>query len=1267
MKNSMSSKKKESLPFTGEYNQNNHLPLLLPEATGNAAKNRKGSAYPLCMSREQRQALQLSSFTSTAASPRPSHRPSRPRRKDSSCNTSVSVGSATGWTGLMSNYSDVKTDVQRALHMCSRYPTMKVRGTAFENSLHLSHRQSTPSAASSLLASPKLSTIIQNTELPGRSPAASISIIPDSSAVLKEAFDDSQTGDQLRGADRSLNRSTHIMGSSMVQLASAMKRAAMWETVVATALAQKSLEERFRRERLRHALEKYLLPRLLFNKRTTGAYFIARPRSSRQQLTSLSVEEGADLDPSRPTTTAADERPQGSYLKENDAFFESLNNSVLLQSLADTMTRQRYLPGDIMARAGEPSQRAMFFLISGKCEFRDDGRATDFNTTHPQLSKTVVDEGRPGSGTVNDVEPAVPRVTREVLKAGGSFGGIFGGCAVFTGNYRAISQCIVWRLQCEDFERIFVPFADRVMIEKYKEAMRAHHFWWLRHHYTPSKIYSSMPIYRMMTHSPFKYAADFEPVVKVRGELLFSQGSAAGDVFCLLEGTVRRRTNGPDGLYTSGVEQLIGTNSFSAINVAGRYLLLGEEPHLVPGAQPYTCIVSSRAALLYRISGENFVSALLDYPSLFADMRKKLIDQRLANMRLDPACLAKVPLLQPFPSSVREGLIRHAKPRIFSRSQPLCDPAQHLAEIFIIVEGSVRDPRSFGHKPVRPLPTPPPSDENSSDDDDSRLADGLRFNLGNRKAAFGREKHGKGKGGGPLAKRHLDVPAERKFTTNPSSPTRKMMSEETDDSRVWSFSFDGAALEKVFATPERVLPAKEEEPSSPVVVYPNESSELNPPLPLQPATHFLCTIGGTWEGLFLDKWPNGWETTTTVGAWAIPTLQIRLAFNGCAKQDQAAILTSLRQRQRLEQSLSVVPHTKLPPMSVYAQHSEAGHVLSVPANRPVASATSSTSKTSRNNRRIGSGGGSNGYNSTDGSPQKVDSGSGAASRRARRKTESDGAPSVQRGYSGDAAAPSAYTAGFVPSTSTSPARRAGKPTATVSAAAMAAAKQTTLQPKRTVVLSTASLTSAMRPLGSAAVELLGGPPVASAQTDTKEAVQAARNRARTHIKPAPKVVVLPPIDPAVVAAYKGNLEAEDPLLLRIVRDPTAQTGSRAQPPQTFPVASTWPLLTPPRDRWFQAVPSYEPLPGTAEGSGIQAAPPVFSPNSTLLASLGHGKSHGKTLDAHVNYFTNSSPTATGWRTAEENTGSASTSPYRSPSKEKTYAPAAVPKRHALVL
>lgn len=1446
--------------------------------------SRRDSVLPLCMSRDQHAALHASPAASQTASKYRKHRGSgassgKLRQQTplvASPLATSAVTTANGWMALLA-HPEANPEIARAVQMCSLYPTLRVAGTAFENSLNMAHRLSVESFT--LLSSSRRGTEVNNgsfsaphrDEVP-RSPRMSTSVLMETSSVLREAteewraFHDGANGSSGTGGNGSFHTRNSVLvpnsasaadavsrtiamngGTKMVQMACAMKRAAMWEVVVVTALAHRAMELKFRRDRLRRVLERHLLPTLVERKKTTGSVLAKRGGAARRNNNNTNTNNNRDPNDESTNGGGADSgsAPQGSYLRDHDAFFASLNSSALLQSFAETMSRHRFLPGEVIARAGQLSQRAMYFLISGKCEVTKDRSDGAPDVIDPSEHADTAHAGIAGTPTYRDGmhsmkaprtrqrgaadAAALSRCVKEVIMPGATFGGIFGGSAVFAETYRALSQCIVWELRAEDFEQVFRPFSDRVMLDKYKESMRAHSLGWLQQHYQPAKVFGSIPVYRKLVSRKARYLSDFVPVVKVRGELLFAQGDLPGDVYCLLEGTVLRRTRGRGGGHGNsddgGVAQRLATNAFSSLRAVGRFLLLGEEPHILPGVQPYSCTVSSRSALFYKISGERFVSALLDDPALYAQLRERLMKQRQSTMVLHPECLAYVPLLQRFPPEKRAELVQFAQPRVVGRSASLCEPAQHLSELMLVVSGDVCDPRRYGQKPTTSLRVPASSDgegtggggsSNNNANNNSGIHSSAHAEEGgghhnnannNNSSSTGaatrplqssnsfRNKNGKAdrrrRETGVSAAMHISITSEsdaapagvkRKLNTGGGANGKRASAAvkgsmnffdadgsdddsdadsgadgRNDDGRrsrsgditgvEWNFSmteaqvsaaFGGSAVtnnnnnttsggggngnasfqsinaggetsgfggtQRAHFAPPAATAAQQHQKlcQTAAIVHPDESEEINPPPPTQPTRTFLYALGGSWEALLLDKWPNGWETTSTVALWAIPTHKLRLVYNSCSKATQSYILNGLRLAQKEDQQLPSIPHTKLPPMTVYTQRGEGAVVVPGALETSSQTTTRSSVQPRRPARRQGDGQQHQqrgpapslpfaGTSDTAGSfyQSGMESSPGALAAAAVAQGEED-----PLGHRKKAQRPAKANNTGGGGGATSPTAHATKATVTVPDATRgtgAEARSPRRQQQSAVSQSPPRNTSTTSPSptpskskaktdkqsGSKSVERT---PRGNGEDDGTRGKAGASDRGSKHnylrhkstrataastLTPPPAPVT---IDPAVKAAYDGVLDATDPLMLRIVRDPvmvtaaasptlstmagggasgsgTSSSSKRAAalagrslpplaasvpPPATGVSSAAWPAQAPAQERWFQAVPSYEPLPGTVRAAETLAAPPVFAPNSTVLASAGVGPSsvHGRMLESHVAYYAATvSPTA----------------------------------------
>ncbi|EPY15901.1 hypothetical protein STCU_11684 [Strigomonas culicis] len=321
-------------------------------------------------------------------------------------------------------HADVPNELDRAIQMLYTYPIMKVGGTAFENN---TYNQQVPTSLASPPETPAPPLAKENsTSLPARENYTSISgEVMDN--VIKESFN--EDGNPRFGQKPR---------DGMVRLAHALKQAAMWQTILVTVLSHETLMQRFRYLKLQQALERHLLPTLLHRKEETGSIINKNYKSQREAAAKL--EELAE----RP--------PEGSYLKERSEFFQSMNNSALLQAIADRMKKVRFASGEIIARPEDVSQHAMYFVVTGKCEVRRDEITAD------------------GEGV---------KTTTKVMLPGDKFGGIFNTNAVYGATYRTLSMCSMWKLRADDFESVFQPFADKTMMNVYITALRKHATEWL--------------------------------------------------------------------------------------------------------------------------------------------------------------------------------------------------------------------------------------------------------------------------------------------------------------------------------------------------------------------------------------------------------------------------------------------------------------------------------------------------------------------------------------------------------------------------------------------------------------------------------------------------------------------------------------------------------------------------------------------------------------------------------------------------------------------
>ncbi|CAD2215461.1 hypothetical protein, conserved [Angomonas deanei] len=998
---------------------------LSSSALQSPSKGRKSSAgMPLCMSKGQRDAASAQPFSPSG------------RRK--SLGKGANVVRAPG---------EVPGELDRSFQMMLNYPIMKVADTAFDvkgsgssKASPLSHKE-TDSAGN---ASPQSSAV--------------------SSPVYKAYAND-----------------------PMIQDAKNMKRAAMWQNILVTALFHETMTSQFRELRLRKVLERHLLPILMQRKQETGSI-----------MNKSYVRESTGSKP----TTGENDTVNGGYLKESDPFFQNLNNSALLQSLAEKMNRRRFVSGEIIGKPDDFSQQCMYFIISGKVEFRRDDT----------LFEAPIDDN------------LLP--SKRVYLPGESFGGIFLCTAHFGGVYRALSQCIIWTLTAEDFENVFRPFADQTMRDTYKAALKEKSLEWLNIKHKMASLPQRMPIYRhlasVLPHK--KYYESFEPMVLLRGDVLFEEGDAAGDVFCLLEGHILRSVRGVDGTYSSGVSQVLGLNEYTTFNRMGRLLLLGEEPHLLPGAQRCRCSVASRSALVVRIPKDAFINALLDEPSYLLQLREKLIELYKSEMKLDAQCLRFVPLFKDFSESALGNLTKEAKPIVVQRSVALCEPAQHVKEIFLLTMGDVRDTRTFGHAPTGRLNTPPPTVLSSEEEN----------------ADKGRGKRDK----------------EKKVVTRVHKALSTAPSDVEEPKLGWSFVFHDMTNNQAPVENDGSLPY--------ALTTPEEQADLNPPLPLPPAKRFSVTLGGSWEGLLTDKWPYGWEATSTVTAWTIPSLHIRNEFNSCPKSVQNSILQGARLRQKEELDLPAVKVEKLPPMTVYQPDAKVGYVSAAPAG---------------NNSRLSS--------------------ARRSATKSRKSENLEGSMSMaEEMQSGNIYSSSMYSEGVNTSKKKSSVRVGS---------AKAPEKKAPAEAPRKIKKPKSEKTAKAPPPKASPPEEEAPPSLpkkkASIQHFNYSTKSAPKQEAETK-----------EVSPHLLAVYNGEFKNDDPAVINIVRDPIAPPAKKSAKAGDSS-AGQWPAASG-KQRWFNEVPSYEPLPGTTQNDNLAVDVPEYKANTTYMTKRS-GKNYRENLTGTV--------------------------------------------------
>lgn len=1153
------------------------------ETSVNLMSRSSVGSMPLCMSKSQHEAA----LNATSPSRRPQRLLNQP-------------------VGVLGNV-EISENLERAFQMFYTYPTLKVAGTAFENSL----RRQRPEVIAPLQVANDLDTEESfgasmsrqlNPSQVVQSSSNTFSLL-ESSSVMQNVI--------LENGERDGSSVRFVRISNMVRVATAIKRAAMWQTIIVNVLAQEHMSNAFRFGRLRSTVVRVMLPVLMERKESTGSIIPSQMR--RKGTGQAGVEKMASTD-----------TLHGVYLKEHSEFMASLSSSILLENFADTMERQRYLPGETIASAGEPSQKKLRFLVSGKCECRcQTSQSVDGGNSFPTTSKP------------------------KILHAGNTFGGIFGSCAVFEGTYRAISQCIVWVLTAEDFERLFVPYADATMLSKYVEAIRMHHEERLRTKYPVPTVMPRVPIYRRLNQPLDRYYADFTPVVKVRGEVLLEQGAPPGDVYCMVEGCVRRQSKGENNVYHTGTSQLLMLNNFTSLNLSGRFVLMGEEPHVLPGVQRYRCVVHSRAALFFRISGERFVSALLDDPTLYMSLRDTLTKIICSNMKLDPTALSFVPILQHFPQQSLLQLAQVATPSVVGRSMSMCESAHPISKIFLVTAGDVRDLRAYGHLPTKRLPTPPPSPSDSDDEDADRpgYRPPARSAL-ERKKRMNREQHKK-----------------RKTAVVPHAPA-VAKSSDSEETLTWSFSIGDAPPgipEALQSKPSMKASVTFDDTSGTAgrqnVANPDEKSEFNPPLPAQPSTRFLFTLGGGWEGLLLEKWGNGWETTTTVESWSIPMLNIRTEFNNCSKSVQSAILLAARMQQKEELGLPSLSTAKLPPMSIYLppekvvvredkERRRGKHRRAVPTR---SASRGTTGRRGQGDEKSGGRGGvgpGDSFLATDEffmseSFPGVSSPTPAPGMGVRGSLVSGETPITNASPENRRRSSRSFTLAKITGANSDRKRPAVKDGLLPFLAGLPAPAGE-VKPLVPVATLTAQLDCAIPPRFrlrhlQQQHQTNGGVPVLNSSTAPRdEAAELAHNR-------------------RLAALYNGEFKNEDLLAFtNIVREPATVVSPKLKRHPlsaetrlgTEPLSAVmWPSQSRGRETlWFHDVPSYEPLPGTST-----EVPITLDTNTALLTQ--HSKELVRVLEAEADYFS-------------ETIGSR---PRSQATENKFFCGRDLPKRHAMIL
>lgn len=1063
-----------------------------------------------------------------------------------------------------------------------------------------------------------------------------------------------------------------------------VKRGFRWQVLIALALAQTTLQNEFRMRRLRAVLEELMLPKLLENRDEKGN--IINRDVFRHAKSQRKFKENNPKD------------PNGKFIMDCYPLFDAFKSTALAKSLADVMEIEEVPAGRVVAVPKTRSQDVLRCLAFGKVEYKKDLREMfedDFLDEVEEEDMISGYVGSPRKASVRDVEKeaaqrekrlrdreAEERKHRRVLQTGDYIGGIFGTTAVFDGQYKTISNCVFWTLSREQFDAIFLPYADEVMKNVYVEAFREHCIESITQAFPLPKSIARVPIYRKINRPMTRYIDHFEPCVFLRGETLFEQDEGPGDVYCLLEGTVRRRRRGFDKTFTNGVTQLLTLNSFSAMNVTGRFALLGEDPQVMPSTHRYQCTVMSRYALFFRISGENFVSALLDDPTLFVQLRERLTQQIRTSMRLDPVCLSFAPLLRDFPESSLQAIAQAAEPRVLRRSVALCEPAQSIKEIFLIVRGEIRDTRVFGKQPTKRLDTPPPTEDDDGDEMERRKAGGGMGGAGNNANSMGRgavqfnlRRAAGGNNGGKL---NAGGTVDSKNGTMMKNDTLNGTVRSLKSTKRSKRDEQGPGGMEVDEDDFNVFSTQQYDFSRLLLVTPDEQNEFNPTLPIMLDKRFEVTVGGGWEGLLVDKWPSGWEGVCTVEAWSLPTLKIRTEFNGLPKPQQSLILANARAQQRDALGLAKIIVARLPPMSSYAPPERAMLSPGLNVNSPggVISTDTTTSQSTKKKAQQTSvsrtrsadlsqsrPGPSEGSNDQSFGENFLSILGGGGDRKSKAKK---GKGKGQKGTGGDAGEENAdhdvrkngaNNNGDGGNTGPSGGGADGKKKRKAGAKGHSKGRDTDGEHHRDAGDSTLPDVT-KRPVG--------------------DDLGLANIRRPKAAPTAP-----PPVDNFLLAVYNGEYKDGELALTNIVRDPPPVKKADMRhcgdlTDVTTHPRTTWPSLSHPKKRWFATVPSYEPLPGTLQNQNLALEPPSFSTNTDFMTRKD--KSYREKLSAEANFFTTSmkskqhlmgvagemngmmDPSATA---PVKSVTQTSSQPMVSPNRPKT-GTQEFPKRHALV-
>lgn len=650
----------------------------------------------------------------------------------------------------------------------------------------------------------------------------------------------------LNSSSSSTTTTPSAGATSQLKLGHIMKRAiplkasSMWSTAVTGSVYFAELAERFRFARLRKKLEQHLLPTLL--QRRLKTLLVSDVRT---ENTNTAGESDGN---------AAADRPTAHIISQCCPWLGALNDMEFLEEIAGAMQKLTKLTGDDIVKAGDSSQGVLYVLLTGRYEW--------MNTS---------------------VTPPVgEKVTAPI-----ALGNTFGGPSKYARSMFARSKGIVWYISRSTLEGILENWVRAQTHELYAQQVKQEMLESMSDNFplAPSRI---ALLRRMPSNLVATYFENFEPVVLNKGAVLFEEGTSAGTVFVVCDGVLNRSRR--PRVDDSGFSQFITVRT----GVTTRFALFGEEPHILPEKHRFTCSVFSDVMKGYRIPARMFTSMLLDDPTLLLQLRQDILTQRAKMMRIKAEALKQVPILADFPIQRLHSLIQVMTPKVYERSQFLCQSQQTLREIYVVIRGDVRDPRAPGVLP--PVVAPP------------------KVTAAPHPTIGGLGQHTSSFVGSVKEK-------ERVITTD-DIPDRTIGFE-----RGQSFSGERSmarftAVARGVATISRA--GSLFTPSHPTVGsgLPNEialqdDQDLSPPIPMATESRIQYALGGGWEGLLQEKWQRGWEAMNVVEAWVLPTAAIRNEYNELSRHLQATILNTARVNQMKELGLDGPQSTKLPPMSFY--------------------------------------------------------------------------------------------------------------------------------------------------------------------------------------------------------------------------------------------------------------------------------------------------------------------------------------------------------------